>query len=94
MTMGIPPEWEHKYAEHGNGSGNRKCDNANGNGYFFIPANNSHGFVDRFRSCVAYSCIVSSQRTSVQCSWSSAGKASYKLIARNLNSLLFLNSNV
>ena len=24
----------------------------NGNGYFFISAKNSHGFVDRFRSCV------------------------------------------
>ena len=31
--MGIPLEWEHKYAKHiRNGNGNRKCDNANENG--------------------------------------------------------------
>ena len=48
--MGLPWEWEHKYAEHGNA--NRKGDNGNGNDYHLIAAKNSHGFVDRFRSCV------------------------------------------
>ena len=40
--MGIPWEWERKYANNGNVKGKSTRDGGNGNGYFFMCAKNSH----------------------------------------------------